>query len=65
MPSRAACRASRRAFTIAGTKALTVHAKWIGRYDRRGVKLRHGSVLSTPGDASTAAGLMVLVMRLT
>src|SRR6202022_3512386 len=32
--------------TIAGKKMLTVHAKWIGRYDRRGVKLRHGSVLS-------------------
>jgi hypothetical protein len=33
--------------TIAGTKVLTAHAKWIGRYDRRGVKLQHGSVLST------------------
>jgi hypothetical protein len=33
-------------FTIAGTKVLTAHAKWIGRYDRRGVKLQHGSVLS-------------------
>jgi hypothetical protein len=32
-------------FTIAGKKLLAVHAKWIGRYDRRGVKLQHGSVL--------------------
>jgi hypothetical protein len=32
-------------FTIAGKKLLAVHAKWIGRYDRRNVKLQHGSVL--------------------
>ena len=32
-------------FTTAGKKLLAVHAKWIGRYDRRGVKLQHGSVL--------------------
>jgi len=32
-------------FTIAGKKLLAVHANWIGRYDRRGVKLQHGSVL--------------------
>jgi hypothetical protein len=30
---------------MAGKKFLTVHEKWNGRYDRRGVKLRHGSVL--------------------
>jgi hypothetical protein len=33
-------------FTIAGKKFLTVHAKWIGRYDRPSGKLQHGSVLS-------------------
>jgi len=27
------------------TNCLPIHAKWIGRYDRRGVKLQHGSVL--------------------
>jgi hypothetical protein len=32
-------------FTIAGKKLLIVHAKWIGRYDGRGVKSLHGSVL--------------------
>ncbi len=30
---RGPCRAYRRAFTIAGKKLLTVHAKWIGRYE--------------------------------
>jgi hypothetical protein len=43
----AALRISPSIFTIAGKKVLTVHAKWIGRYDRRGVTLQHGSVLST------------------
>jgi hypothetical protein len=33
-------------FTIAGKRLLTVHAKWIGRYGRRGVKLQHGSTFS-------------------
>jgi hypothetical protein len=33
-------------FTIAGEKLLIAHPKWIGRYDRRGVKLEHGSGLS-------------------
>src|SRR5258708_35175247 len=32
-------------FTVARRKLLTVHTKWIGRCDRRGVKLQHGSVL--------------------
>jgi hypothetical protein len=32
-------------FTIVGKNCLPIHAKSIGRYDRRGVKLQHGSVL--------------------
>jgi hypothetical protein len=32
-------------FTIARRKLLTVHANWIGRYDRRGVKLQCEAVL--------------------
>ena len=47
-------------FTNAGKKLLTVHAKSIGRYDRRGVTLQHGSVLSIR--AMRARRLMVLVM---
>jgi len=30
-------------FTIARRKSFTVHAKWIGRYSRRGFKLQHAS----------------------
>ena len=30
--------------TIEGRKFLSVHAKWNGRYDERGVKLQHGPV---------------------
>ena len=41
--------------------AFTAHAKWIGRYDRRGVKLQHGSVLSTRA-MRARGGLMVLVV---
>src|SRR5882672_9563626 len=41
-------------FTIAGTKALTAHAKWIGRYDRRRQTTAWVSPIH-PGDASTAA----------
>jgi hypothetical protein len=33
--------------TIAGKELLTVHAKWIGRWDQRGAKLAHGSVQFT------------------
>jgi hypothetical protein len=39
------CRPIAEHFTLAGKKVLTGHAKWIGRDDRRGVKLQHGSVL--------------------
>lgn len=30
--------------TIEGKKLLSVHEKWNGRCDRRGVKLQHGSI---------------------
>jgi hypothetical protein len=33
-------------FTIVGRNCLPIHVKWIGRYDHRGVKPQHGSLLS-------------------